>query len=98
MLCQAKAFLPVSLNHEGTASRAFSACPKAASSRSSSQSLRTWLASPCVDLLLALPEDGESAGPAHPLQAAGPLRPDAADRDAELRVNLRVRTRRVADE
>src|SRR5689334_16249025 len=98
MLCQAKALLPVSINHEGTASRAFSAWPKAARSRSSSQSLRTWLASLYVDLLLALPEGGEGAGPAHPLQAAGPLRPDAADRDAELRVDLCVRLRRVADE
>src|SRR5215469_3440408 len=97
MLCQAKALLPVSMNHEGTASRAISAWPNAARSRSSSQS-RTWLASPNVDLLLALSEGGEGVGPAQPLQAAGPLRPDAADRDAELAVDLRVRMRRIADE
>src|SRR6516165_8428609 len=97
MLCQAKALLPVSINQAGTASRSFSAWPKAASSRSSSQS-RTWLASPYVDLLLALFEGGKGVGPAQPLQAAGPLRPDAANRDAELGVDLRVGTRRIADE
>src|SRR5256885_12020548 len=97
MLCQAKAFLPVSMNHEGTARRAFSAWLKAPRSRSSSQSSRTWLASPYVDLFLALSEGGESARPAQPIQAAGPLRPDAADRDTELGVDLRVGMRRVAD-
>src|SRR5438034_7063460 len=98
MLCQAKAFLPVSTNHEGTARRAFSAWLKAPRSRSSSQSLRTWLASPYVDLFLALSEGGESARPAHPLQAASPLRPDAAHRDAELAVDIRVGMRRVGQE
>src|SRR5204863_3464426 len=98
MLCQAKAFLPVSMNHGGTAWRAFSAWLKAPRSRSSSQSLRTWLASPYVDLFLALSEGGEGARPAHPLQAARPLRPDAADWDTELPVDVRVGMRRVADE
>src|SRR5439155_19404940 len=98
MLCQAKAFLPVSMNHEGTAWRAFSAWLRAPRSRSSSQSLRTWLASPYVDLFLALAEGGKGARPAHPLQAPGPLRPDAADRDIQLGVDLRVGVRRVADE
>src|SRR6476660_1373397 len=98
MLCQAKAFLPVSMNHEGTASRAISAWRKAPSSRSSSQSLRTWLASPYVDLVLALSEGGESARPAHPLQAASPLRPDAADRDAELAGDIGVGMRGVGQQ
>src|SRR4029077_11290647 len=98
MLCQAKAFLPVSMNHEGTASRALSAWRKAPSSRSSSQSLRTWLASPYVYLVLALSEGGESARPAHPLQAASPLRPDAADRDAELAVDIGVGMRGVGQQ
>src|SRR5205807_1405125 len=83
-------------NHEGTARRAFSAWLKAPRSRSSSQLSRTWLASPYVDLFLALSEGGESARPAQPIQAAGPLRPDAADRDIELGVDLRVGVRRVA--
>src|ERR1700758_3112787 len=83
MSCQAKALLPVSINHEGTASRAFSAWPKAARSRSSSQS-RTWLASPNVDLLLALSEGGEGVGPAQPLQAGGPLREGHAQRRVPL--------------
>src|SRR5690348_7985314 len=97
MLCQAKAFLPVSMNHEGTASRALSAWRKAPSSRSSSQ-LRTWLASPYVNLVLALSEGGESARPAHSLQAASPLRSDAADRDAELAVDIGVGMRRVGQQ
>jgi hypothetical protein len=58
MLCQAKAFLPVSINHEGTAARAFIASLRAARSRSSSQPLRTWLASPYVDFLVPLAEGG----------------------------------------
>src|SRR5689334_10254705 len=98
MLCQANAFLPVSMNHEGTAWRALIASLSALRSRSSSQSLRTWLASPNVDLCLTLAERGEGTRPAQPVQAAGTLRPDAADRYAELRVDLRVRVRRVADE
>src|SRR5690349_11460688 len=98
MLCQAKAFLPVSMNHVGTASRAFSAWLKAPSSWSSSQSLRTWLASPYVDLVLALSEGGESARPAHPLQAASPLRPDAADRDTELAMDIRIGMRWVGQQ
>src|SRR5207245_1430263 len=69
---------------------------RAPRSRSSSQSLRTWLASPYIDLFLALAEGGKGARPAHPLQAPGPLRPDAADRDIQLGVDLRVGVRRVA--
>src|SRR5712691_3419280 len=98
MLCQAKAFLPVSTNQEGTAWRALIASPRATRSRSSSQSSRTWLASPDVDLCCALAESGEGARPAQPVQATGALRPDAPDRDAELRVDFRVGMRRVAEE
>src|SRR5438132_10299143 len=108
MLCQAKAFLPVSTNQEGTAWRAFIASRRAARScssslsafrsRSSSHPLRTWLASPDVNFCFTLAKGGEGTRPAQPVQATGPLRADAADRDAKLRVDLRVRTRRIADE
>src|SRR5271166_5903264 len=98
MLCQAKAFLPVSTNQEGTAWLAFIASPKAAKSRSSSQPSRTWLASPNVDLCFTLTKADEGARPAQPVQAAGPLRADAPDRDAELLVDFRVGMRRIAEE
>ena len=39
--------------------RAFMASLSAARSRSSSQPLRTWLASPCIDLLVSLAEGGQ---------------------------------------
>src|ERR1700722_11201302 len=98
MLCQAKAFLPVSMNQEGTAWLAFRPSPTAASRRSSPQPLRTWLASPDVDLRCTLTEGDESTGPAQPTQAAGSLRADAPDRDAELLVDFYVGMRRVAEE
>src|SRR5271165_2146203 len=95
MLCQAKAFLPVWTNQAGTAWLAFIASPRATRSRSSSQSSRTWLASPDIDLRFVRTEGGEGTGPTQPVQAAGPLRADATDRDAELGVDFRVGTRRV---
>src|SRR6266571_1461513 len=98
MLCQAKAFLPVSMNQEGTAWRAFIASLRADRSRSSSQPSRTWLASPGIDLSFTLTESSEGTGPAQPFQAPCSLRPDAADRDAEFRVDFRVGMRRIADQ
>src|ERR1700759_2880094 len=98
MLCQAKAFLPVSMNHSGTAGRAFMASLKAARSRSSSHPLRTWLASPCIDLLVSVAEGGQGVRPAHAIQAPGPLRSYAADRDTGLGVDLRIGMRRIADQ
>src|SRR5260370_16192326 len=98
MLCQAKAFRPVSMNQAGTAWRAFIASTRAARTRSSSQPSRTWLAPPDIDLGVTLTESGEGTGPAQPFQAPCSLRPDAAHREAEPGVDLRVGMRRVADQ
>src|SRR5712691_4921837 len=70
----------------------------AARSRSSFPPLRTWPTSPEVYFCSTLTESRKGTRPAQPVQATGPLRADAADRDAKLRVDFRVRTRRIADE
>src|SRR5580700_9233638 len=90
MLCHAYALLAVSTNQAGTACRAVTASRSAARSCSSSQLSCTWLASRNVDSDVIGTKRFECGRSAQPFQAAGPLRADAADRDAQLRADLRV--------
>src|SRR6516225_11299836 len=94
MLCHAYAFLPVSTNHSGTASRALSASPNAARNCSSSQLSAMVLVLRPVDI----GEPGQRTGSSQSFQAAGSLRADASHRDLQLLADLRVRMRRVAHE
>src|SRR5580698_2978928 len=96
MLCHAYAVFPVSTNHSGTACRAFTASPNATRSSSSSQTSGMFLVLCPVDVEVA--KTRQRAGLAEPFQAAGSLRADASHRDLQRRADLRVRTRRIADE